>query len=600
MNKKLLFGLLLVNVLLLFVSCANMADSVGNPDMGFNFYDYKPYINGALVTINKDKVKNATSFVLYYGNNEIAEFEDSIFIPSDPNRGGNNIEGYLICSKNGTKLSDKRNLYIKSSSYSYNKDYDIVLTQKSETYDSITFEWDLNLPDDLAFYDLENSETKCLIGNSGSIAELNELKGEDIGNKQIIFPKRAPAKTYSSYGYLIYSYTDLLGIRHNDVVTNLISQNAYKAHTKALDKIENISVSTKRTTADFSFTELTDEQLHGLTDSDYMVRVTNKTDSEEKPFTKSLSKDKTTGKFSISGLKADTNYQFELFAAQNSDFADFANMATVEAKTTEPLAALKMPTITASDSYDVDFKTSFTVEFEKHPYDTAEHPMEYQVEYFLFSSWTPNKAAVEYFSYPADGKVTVSNINTGNTYKVVLKARDVSDTENVLSTEVQKVKTKQGNPLSSISLSQYTSAGRNYNWGAMTGDDIKSQRYFKVDVSSLYDYSSPKFLIINSTAGKTFTFNNKLTKMGHFDLYAYVPNWKRASTSSLNVISLSSFITGNTAEYNAYMWGNYIRDSYVYDDCIYFVPELQYSIYDNELTDEYNICITFVKEPSLR
>ena len=204
----------------------------------------------------------------------------------------------------------------------------------------------------------------------------------------------------------------------------------------------------------------------------------------------------------------------------------------------------------------------------------------------------------DYFSYPSEGKVTVSKINTGNTYKVILKAREVSDPADILSTEVQTVKTKVTESGKYELPSNYTSSGNTYNWGTMTGTNIKNNSYFKFDVSSLYDYNAPKILIINADTSLTFKLNYIDTKMGHFSIYAYRPDGKKASSLELKNVTSSSNLATQSAEYVAYHHGNFILDSYVYNDSIYLCPALKYSsLYDSELTDDYKAGITFVTNP---
>lgn len=598
MNRKFLFGILITAVTLLFVSCGNLMDSFKEPYLSYDFYESEPYINGVLVKIKKDSVENANSFVLYYNDEEVAEFEDEIFIPTDTKDNYTSVDGYSICGKNKKGVSsNEEKLYLNSKGYILRTDYDVVLTQKSETYDSITFDWKLTLPDDLKFYNYEKSELKCLIGENHYDKDLSKMKGKDIGNNQVVLSNLNTAKSYSPlYGCLLYSYTDLMGVEHKDIVTKLNSQKGYKGHTKALDKIENVSVTTKSKSAVISYTKLTEEQLHGLSDYYYLVRVTNLDDANAKPETTYFKNDKATGKDTITGLTPETNYQFDIYVADSSSFEEFADMATVTGKTGKALAALGEPVITETDTDTTDLKTEITVKFDKHPDDTAEHPMEYQVEYYLFKTSYPNTANKEYISYPTDGKIVISDLNAGNTYKVTLKARQKAEPTNIISTEVKSVQTKKTENSKYLKSSVYISEKNVYNWGLMSGEGVPEKVYYKMDVSYLYDYSTPKILLINANTCSTFAFTNKTENMGHFDVYAYSPDRSTKISISLKNVSLSSYLATKTAEDVANLCGNFILDSYVYNDCIYLVPEKMYSsLYSEELSDSYKVAITFVK-----
>lgn len=248
--------------------------------------------------------------------------------------------------------------------------------------------------------------------------------------------------------------------------------------------------------------------------------------------------------------------------------------------------------ITASNNYENDLTTSFTVEFGKHSQDTTEQPMEYQIEYYLFKTSNPYTASKDYFKYPADGKVTVSGINTGNTYKVILKARKVNKPEDVYSTDVKSVKTKVTDNFDYYLSSKFTSSRNVFNWGLLNSSFIPN-KYIKVDVSGLYNYSSAKILITNADTNSQLSFSSVLENMGHFNICAYTPNG--TSISSFNPITNSKDFSMNPADKLAEKYGNDILDSYVYNDCLYLGPVRQYeNQYNEELTADYKVGFTFV------
>ena len=345
------------------------------------------------------------------------------------------------------------------------------------------------------------------------------------------------------------------------------------------------------------YPKVTQEELCGdnLADVRYFCELTEK-DSDKTEIDES--QDGKYDQFSFSDLKPNTEYNLAFYATNGYYNRDLITKKAHLTVTTKPeYVNPEKPTVTEIADVANPLKTKLKVEFGKHPADSEDSHLKYNIEYYPTNKVFKEKYKSKSFDYPQDGYCEFE-VNGGNTYYVSIVVSDPDDDKYSVSSEIVKLETKKiEDSFSGVLLPQdcnYDTFTGTYTWGFVYGNQLG---YYKFNLGATAFKERPDILFMNRSTTSSFTpttgLERKTVNLGHFDVKFSTPD-NSDTSKSLKTLFSSSYLNKAPSDIST-SWKTPISANDIYNDSIYLHFYRAYSnLYSEELTEDYGAAICFI------
>lgn len=468
--------------LLLLVSCGAMPKSIQLSDV-----QKTAYVDGVLLEWPSDS--SANQYKIVYENLSSFVSESKVFVPMKPSLFGTlgNIE---ITPYSDSGSGDSLSVSVLSESV----DYDAIkpeIVEKTPTTVKLKYE-PLNVY--AAAYRFK------------IISSYDENFGYgDYGETTVISKNHTPYIEYTlNKTEVEFSYKDLQG----SSATASVSGTTFGFTTGPLPPVKNVKVENITNTGfKVTFSKYESSDIEDVGSSTYKIAYQlYVNDSEGKKVYNSdlLEHDKNnTPEFIVTDLEGNKEYKVLVLPVWDKNFYDKspATESYISVKTKVPL---KMPSFTASNILETGSPTlanpytSVEVTFDKSE-DDKDGKFLYDVGYYVIkrNGVTKFYGADENTNIPnaktysaTNGKITISKMNAGNTYKFILYVYNPDDNYNENSTDTIQKKLKTFNDIGSWDYEM-----KSFNLSSICSSDS----HFKIDYEEITGSPTTAKLCLNST-----------------------------------------------------------------------------------------------------
>lgn len=596
--KKVFNSFLLLVLLVFFNSC----QLPFQPPRTISYSAIKTtsYIDGVL--FEWEPAENATSYIVEYNSQSITTDKTKIFIPMNPDKFSQSCSITITAENSlGKSLSVSKDTYTLGYSSVFNgtvvsSDYNSAVVnieiEKGFSFsETCKYKFGLNSSDESLTY---TSEYNSNVINVAGLETGSSVKADIMFNIE---------------------YTDLDG---KIVKTeNFITSNSVKIESKGFPQIKDVKVTkVVRHGASIEFTPLSDEELHGASKENlqYSIEVTDKAKEE---IAKTISLSFNSCNAEITGLSPKTEYTVKVSVYNSNGYKKTGTSEAVQFKTLEPMKTPVIKNVTeARTNSDGHAQTTFEVEFDKHPED-VNSTFKYDIEYYVMKGLQhlENFGKEKAQTYPSSGKIIVNGVNGGNTYKIIL---NVYDGDDVVSSEVFVMKMKEfddsvineksvliqdnGCPFD-VTKIRANSLTNTITWGMFDLTGYQKGAVLKFDLKRCYADSLCILTLTKTTGLFSADLSGKNYPLASTGTTLLLNSGIKIVTPDKDVL----FKTGlyNSVPYNftskkvsdlvsSYATSNFIKNEYIYNDCIYIMAQFANSDLDTAYLDrEYYIGISF-------